>query len=271
VKNFKNMKKYKYNLKTLSPIILSPRSSKAFYRFLDYEEKDYEYNIIYPFYQYGEYDTFDAKTINRYIPGSSIKGALTSGLNDERNSLDFFIDDILIGKSNYLEVISLNKSQYFNLSENSNVIPKIKPFFDGTVGFESLKAGIELEGELRFAGDISEILNKNSAKDRCQNDIIRLEKYKENIKKPKDYNSNKDSQEAYDTLISQISEIKKYIELFCEDNSDIILLGGYKGLVRSLNNSKDLEGAIFATANNVPFGFVKIVKIEEVNDNEKCI
>ena len=270
--HFKNMKTYTYMLKTLSPIILSPRSSQAFYKDIDYMDSDQissDYNIIYPFYRYGDYTNFDPKSAEYYIPGSSIKGALTFDLNDEITPLSFFVDDIRITEWGSFEVISLNKSQYFNLPDGKNAIPKIKEFFNGTVGFECLKAGIELSGEVLFVGDFSDFVKNSSiqAKARCQNDIARLERYIENLKIPGDYATNPDSQKAYDSVTAQICEIKCHIEKLCKPDY-IMLLGGYKGLIRALNApEKNTQGTIFATMENNPFGFIEISDIKEVKKN----
>ena len=265
----KDMKTYAYTLKTLSPLILSPRSSQAFYKGIDYKEEAYDYNIIYPFYRYSDYSEFNPydpsspdniKIDKYYIPGSSIKGALTSGSDDRSKSLSLFVDDINETEASDFKVMPLKKSQYFNLSEDAKIIPKIKSFFDKTVGFEYLNAEVTLSGKVRFSGDFDCLIQKSSDNTtaKCRNDIDALERYIKKIKNRKDY-QDKNKQSDYDNVISEINEIKDHIAKFIKSSNHIILLGGYKGMIRSLNiPDENAQGAIFTTGKNIPLGFAEI-------------
>ena len=83
------MKEIKYEMQTLSSLILSPRSGQALYKDVDEFEtasevsnnKGKEVNCIYPFYQYGEYEKYHPQDAEYYIPGSSVKGALLKDNN----------------------------------------------------------------------------------------------------------------------------------------------------------------------------------------------
>ena len=264
MEQFDKMKIYHYTVRTLSPVILSPRSSMAFYKGIDYDENDVGYNMIYPFYQYGEYDLYNPVKAKYYIPGSALKGAFTPVAAIPNDALSLFVDDIRIESKDSIEVISLNKSQYFD--GPGNTIPKINAFFDGIVGIECLKAGVELTGEVRYTDDFNALIQNCSdkAKTRSQNDVNRLKKYISDIKQPYDYNTNVDSKAAYHNVINQIDAIKANIEGYIKQDN-LVLLGGYKGVIRSLNlPNEDTKGAIFATKDNVPFGFAEIISIKEV-------
>ena len=75
---------YKLKLKSLSKVIISPRSSKTMYKDVDFDSKILGLNkekisIIYPFYSYNERKiNMNVKDINYYLPGSSIKGVFFS-------------------------------------------------------------------------------------------------------------------------------------------------------------------------------------------------
>jgi len=139
------------------------------------------------------------------------------------------------------------------------------------VGFEHLKSDVKLMGEARFIDDFYDLVKKSSdrAKKRCNNDITQLEGYLESIKKPGDYATNNKNKEAYDDVLRQIRDIKCRIENLCMKNQ-IILIGGYKGLLRSLDSPEaDTKGAIFATTGNHPLGFAEISDIREVSYDEQ--
>jgi len=264
----KGMQLHKCTLKTLTPVILSPRSAMAFYKDIDYEESEYPYNMIYPFYRYGEYHALNPDSLSHYIPGSSIKGAMTFGSDISKSPLSFFVEDSVIPSNECIEVISLNKSQYFNNPTKESQIPKIAAFFDGTVGFECLKAETELNIEVRYAGNFHELLAicSDNTKRRCKNDIVRLEKHLENIKSLVDCDTNPDRKTAYDSVINQINTIKSKMDSFlCCKN--LILIGGYKGLYRSMDSPNiDAKSAIYATTNNEPLGFAEIIIKKEDYD-----
>ena len=83
------MKKITYTMKLLSSLIVSPRSGQALYKEIDEfclspyvkipdtkDDEKHEVRVVYPFYQYGEYERYDPEHANYYLPGSSVKGAL---------------------------------------------------------------------------------------------------------------------------------------------------------------------------------------------------
>ena len=92
------MKKVIYEMEVLSSTIISPRSGQAFYKGVDFclepeanvpgsskiQKKAQGVGVIYPFYQYGEYEKYDPEHAVYYIPGSSIKGALCSLKSSKR-------------------------------------------------------------------------------------------------------------------------------------------------------------------------------------------
>ena len=66
------MKKITYTMKLLSSLIVSPRSGQALYKEIDEfclspyvkipdtkDDEKHEVRVVYPFYQYGEYERYD--------------------------------------------------------------------------------------------------------------------------------------------------------------------------------------------------------------------
>ncbi|MDR1134677.1 MAG: hypothetical protein LBL49_00635 [Clostridiales Family XIII bacterium] len=265
---------YKYKLTTLTPVIISPRQNNAFYTDALIDETDMKYmngyKIIYPFYRYGEYERFKPDEARYYIPGSSIKGALTAGMNeDNRKPLALFVDDISVD-NNRIEIIALEKFQYASSLKSEpmgQIIPKFNTFFPG-VGVEALKKGTELYGALRYEVDKSvEELFKGCGKrfkGKLERYKAQLEIYEGRLKDlaAQDVNAN----EAKNKTLQKIDDLLEYCKgLVSGENKEIyIFLGGFKGLIRSVViggselDINKLDSAVFVSENNRPFGIVKI-------------
>lgn len=146
------MQKYTYTIRTLSSLILSPRSNTAFYEELGtFDSKalklDEHYinkeklRIIYPFYQYGEYqyekNQYMQGKAQYYIPGSSVKGALCQG-----EQYNMMADDVPVsGESIVLR--NLYKTQFLDDPTKTN----FDAFFEN-IGVEMIPARTPLCGEL---------------------------------------------------------------------------------------------------------------------------
>lgn len=123
------MKKIIYEIEVLSSLIISHRSGQAFYKGIDEfyshpkietsnSEKIREPHVIYPFYQYGEYEKYDPNHANYYIPGSSIKGALCLPEN-MRNQI--MADDIIV-PNDKIVLRNLWKAQYLENKEEAKMV-----------------------------------------------------------------------------------------------------------------------------------------------------
>lgn len=246
------MKKVAYQLTTLSSLIVSPRSDRAFYRDLDDSIEEFcskqsdddnnnnkqkldksKLKIIYPFYRYGEYESYSPEQAEYYLPGSSIKGALTNPNGEGPNtSHKFMFDDIKIDGGSVV-LCNLYKLQYVNDAKNTC----FETFFEN-VGVEMVKARTTLKGEF-YAEDMTaakELLGKANCITRKK--IKQLIAYLEDVKKT-DHGCADD--------IGNILE--KLVPLKEKDN--IILLGGYKGLLHSIcldNHAVDVNKAVFIDA-----------------------
>ena len=180
----------KLKFTAISPVILSPRMEKALYKGVDFKgiKKDMENSkienvgtikIIYPFYSYERRDLLDENDFSYaneyYIPASSLKGALLSGIkNEDENSFrsSILFQDIKISKEN-IELKNLYKFQYLyqdNKEENGNngqgivyktpKFPKFGPFFP-SVAVEMIESGKEFEGEILLRPEVSKEVLKN--------------------------------------------------------------------------------------------------------------
>lgn len=247
------MIKLRYKLKTLSSLIVSPRANKALYKELgQIPEKDCLKNdkikVIYPFYQYGEYKKYDSENAEYYLPGSSIKGMLCQG---SPAPADIMVDDISIEK-NMVVLRNLHKAQHLN--EQSACFDV---FFEN-VGVEMIDADIVLKGEiyirdLELAKTLFEGANQSTRKKLKQ----MVGYLQECMKKKHDQHITEIFPEAIDNMNFLIKE------------PDIFLLGGYKGLLHSLEFEGDApnnKGAIFLdTEKKLPHGLVevKLIKPED--------
>ena len=256
------MVKIKYQLTTISSLIVSPRSNLAWYIDPDNSSSDQtnlaklpgdflkkdRLKIIYPFYQYGEYEEW-SNTANYYLPGSSIKGALC---NQHTNRNNIMVDDIQISNE-HIVLRNLYKVQY--LMELNKA--EVNCFFDN-VGVQMVKAKADLSGELylKEPEDMTNLINQanNSAKIKMKQmleylSIICKAEYKEELK---------------GKLLDVITKLEALMQ-----EEDVILLGGYKGLLHSMEvqNIMPLEknenGAIFIDPDtNLMHGLVRIRVVE---------
>ena len=303
----RNYRKYTLKVQTLTPIILSPRASFAFYRdaLIDDDDsvffktgvrndfnEEKEYSVIYPFFRYGEYEQLNPSMAAYYIPGSSIKGALSSGTNYGKNSLALMVDDITGLNTGDFKIISPKKSQYFNelpqIGYWENVlnkqacdggkitdgisIPQLLPFFAGTVGIESLRAGVVFNIDIRCESngnkDIDAILS-----DVNKTTVNKLESYinqlTDFIKRIEELHGKFASNETVnkECCMSSITSLQAIIDFTAEQmenakENSLIFLGGYKGLIRSIKTyNKEDASAIFVDNENRPFGFAKVIQV----------
>lgn len=270
------MKKYEFTLKTVSPVILSPRMQGALYNKIDYQKSNLaDYEIIYPFYsfdnRYNQPGKEYRKADSYYIPASSFKGALQlektiegtsyekSDREEENSNLEnklekigkyFICSDIKVD-SKLIQVKSLQKYQYL-YQETGIKEPKLEPFFP-KIGMEMLNQAAELTGEI-IVKDIEVDWKKT-----CQNlnrlamiklknnieEINKLEvKYKEKTIEQKLEKNYKEKLKYLFELREELKKIEKDI-----DNADIkaipkvyIFLGGFKGLLQSLSYSISVDG-----------------------------
>lgn len=243
------MEKFKYEITTRSSLIVSPRSNLAFYRelgeFVDAAKVDEKMKVIYPFYQYGEYEKYDPEHAEYYLPGSSIKGALCQEDSESKR----FFDDISI-PNNSIVLRNLHKAQYLENKEKAC----FGVFFEN-VGVEMVKAETTLKGEMYLKDDaefkvLLTAANK-STKLKIGQMLAYLDMLIKKLKKSDDF----------------IENIKVVIEKLkgLSEQDDIFLLGGFKGLLHSLELRglpEDIKSAAFLDpATNLPHGLVTIKSI----------
>lgn len=247
------MKKTAYEMHLLSSLIVSPRSGHALYRGIDefikapvadtplLEGKN-EVKVVYPFYQYGEYKKYDPEHAEYYLPGSSVKGALQLQKSSVKRLM---ADDVKVSNKDIV-LRNLWKAQY--LTDETEA--KFETFFEN-VGNEMIKEGTNLQGVLYLEDDaeftdILELANRDT-------------KYK--MKQMCAYIQSLLSAKYNMDLLQKLDEIESELSCYLNDR-DIILLGGYKGLLHSIlldNNMRNLSGGLFIDFKTMlPHGLVKI-------------
>jgi len=288
----KGMREQTIKFKVISPVSLSPRESLAFYKGLDYEkenikkfyngdlseEKLDKINIIYPFYQYGEYLEINPQKANYYIPGSSFKGALML----KKEIKTFFVDDVDI-KFEDIILKQLFKIQYLN-HESKEV--KMDYFFPN-VGIEMLKVETNFEIQIYAPFDKEKVLCSvvNETKKKIEYSIsILRELIKRAEGKNQDLRSNdlskignlisqKDRYDNCNISKENIEDLKKVVSQLSKlKDKKILFLGGYKGLAHSIMNKRSTkdkgesnldgyEGAFYIDNEEtyLPFGLVEIL------------
>ena len=222
------MKKITYTMEFLSSAIVSPRAGQAFYYGIDTfcrepvlcpsdsdPKGEKAVKVVYPFYQYGMYEKYHPDHAEYYLPGSSVKGAL---LQKNEKKIHIMADDIPVNREQIV-LKNLVKAQYVDQYNEAC----FKPFFDN-VGVEMLKAGSRLSGDLYLEDntvfeEILEGANSATAEKICQM-CGYLEKLTKN--------------EYKDTTFKD--KLKKLLENLypLAKRKDIILVGGYKGLLHSI-------------------------------------
>lgn len=251
------MDKIKYNITTVSSLIVSPRSDRAFYRELDSSIKKYypeahkecgKIQIIYPFYRYGQYESYSPEQAEYYLPGSSIKGALKNpdGKSKEINSKQSIMaEDIRIGNDKIV-LRNLYKLQYIDKPKEKGCL---KPFFEN-VGVEMVKKGVKLEGEL--FSDIATV--KHLLQDANHITKQKIKQMLEYLDKIKITEAEKNG--CVDVINTIIEKLKPL-----QNKDNIFLLGGYKGLLHSicLNKAEEINSAVFIDQEtDLPHGLISI-------------
>lgn len=220
------MKKITYTMEFLSSTIVSPRAGQAFYYGIDTFCREpvlcpsdpkgaKTVKVVYPFYQYGMYEEYDPDHAQYYLPGSSVKGAL---LQKNEKNIHIMADDIPVAREQIV-LKNLEKAQYVSEYNEAD----FKLFFDN-VGVEMLKAGSVLSGDLYLEDGtvFEEILeDANSA---ATAKIRQMCRYLETLMK-NDYKHEK----FKNKLKKMFEELYPYGK-----RKDIILIGGYKGLLHSI-------------------------------------
>ena len=241
-----------YQLTTCSGLIVSPRSALAFYRDLDEfsleKVEDSEYlaksrlKVIYPFYQYGIYTAYNPEGAAYYLPGSSVKGALCRGTSVEGGLMS---DDILIPGS-YIVLRNIYKVQY--LEENTQAC--FAPFFDN-VGVEMVRADSPLQGQLILPDRNSANALITAANKSAKIKIGQMLEYLSELAK-REY-----KEEMTKKLHTIIENLSPYLE-----NDHIILLGGYKGLLHSMEikdpSAVTNSGVFIDPEKDLPYGLAEI-------------
>lgn len=256
------MKKITYTMHLLSSLIVSPRAGMALYKGIDEfcempepeqidteKIKTREVKVIYPFYQYGEYRKYDPKHASYYLPGSSIKGAL----QPERAAMEsFMVDDVMVPNDSVI-LRNLYKAQYLEDEEAA----KFGAFFDN-VGVEMVRGETDLQGELYLEesaafSDILKSANKDT-KEKMNQMIAYLQ-----MLLARNYKN-----EHLKNILDKVERRLTY----CLNEDDIILVGGYKGLLHSIlmdHHVNEMTGGLFIDFNTMlPHGIVKINNVRNV-------
>jgi len=262
------LKKFVVKLETLSPVSLSPRESYCFYKNIDDNKVPFEkiypktngidkINILYPFYQYGEYEEFDPENADYYIPGSSIKGALrASGVT----KFALGVDDAKVCQSD-LDLRVINKLQFAKKDESSSKVTKFKPFFEN-VGVEMLKRGVTVDVNI-CAVDKKSI--ENIIQTREEQTEEQLGKADEIIQELINRVEQKKVEagqeiEAWQVAVKQLKCFQKKLAQF--KGKGVLFLGGYKGELFSRKEVESIapeeyRGTFYQDDEGNPFGLVK--------------
>lgn len=259
------MKKYNYELKTLSTMILSPRGQGAFYlnkKLADGGDEGYiqvkdidKIKILYPFYQYGLYDEFNHQTAQYYIPGSSIKGAIGCS--------SLMIDDIRISNEN-VKLKHLYKIQGIpDLTESAkqSKLSGAEIFFP-MLAVEMMDAGVSCKGDLFSECNPAGVLEATHHK--TERKLKQMADYSKKV-----LNFCDDKTEMATDGESGRAGLKKYLDHISdllyqaknlEKNTYFMFLGGYKGLLLSdVFESFQGSSAVYVDAQrNLPHGLVQL-------------
>jgi len=276
----------KLHFKTISAVILSPRTQKALYKGVDFKEDEEDVkieeldniNIVYPFYSYenrellSEQDFSYAKEY--YIPASSLKGALLGQKKgEEENTLrsKILFQDIRISKS-HIRLRHLYKFQYLyqetqednaNNKGNDKKKPKFTLFFPN-IAIEMIEDGKEFESEVLLKmPDLSEEFFRNKLEESFEITKKKLENYmKETEKRIEAINSWEIKAED---CLDKLKGVKASIQIQLERKKNFIFLGGYKGLLGSLSQleikdegHKIQNGFYIDKDTLLPYGLVEV-------------
>lgn len=273
-----DLKKYQYTLKTLSPLIISPRESNAYYL----KKQDAirvgknDIQIIYPFYQYGAYEYYDPEQTQYYIPGSSIKGGFKSNRDIPDDATSLLVDDIGVNRED-ITLGALKKLQHIPTKERTMAqqktqktrkAMKLEDFFPN-VAVEMLMSGRNYSGELYCNGDIRFMIKQAEEQTRKKlNDfLVRLNEIFTMDKKEV---SGEALEIEYGTL-EMLSGVKQKINDLLLQSSDQtshhcrLIIGGHKGKILSGITSDQEPGSIYLDSDvNLPYGLVDLYFASEV-------
>lgn len=248
----KKYKKYSYRIETLSSVVLSPREHEAVY--MGKEAINIGTKIIYPFYQYGNYQEYSPENSRYYIPGSSIKGAV--------GQPNIMIDDVPVKRSQ-ISLNNLYKVQYIPQPEEINNSDKTltADIFFKNIKIEMLNALECLQGELYSEVDPSTIFAEAH-----KTTIQKIEQWSNRFKPYiKDVahagNAAVSSQKiSLDQVWQKVNKIVYEAEDF-KGSFFLLLLGGYKGNALSgIFQEKAFKSSVFVDENTkLPHGLVKIL------------
>jgi len=267
------LKKFILTLETLSPVSLSPRESYCFYKNIDDDKVSFEkiyskasvidkINILYTFYQYGEYEEFNPYNADYYVPGSSIKGALRTprATKCALGCDEIYIDDAKVCQSD-LGLRVINKLQFAKNDETSDKIIRFKPFFEN-VGVEMLNAGVTVDVTIyavnkKIIEKIIHIKEKQTKEQLAKADEI----VKELITKAEQKKEEAVDTKDWEVAIDQLSSFQKKLAQF--EGEGVFFLGGYKGELFSHKEVKSIapneyQGTFYQDAEGNPFGLVKL-------------
>ena len=294
----------KLKITTISSLILSPRMEKALYKGVDYKNIKENIknsnivnidniNIIYPFYSYEERNLLPENEFlyaqEYYIPASSLKGALLSGIkNEDDNSFrsSILFQDIKISNEN-IELKNLYKFQYLyqndkkknkdNKQKTVYKAPKFETFFP-SVAIEMIGSGKKFEIEVLFRCDVSADF-KNKLEDSFESTKNKLNNYMEEIERRitnieswiKDrkledqVEKSKDNENYLEKLKKIKDNIQKLIQQI-QNNKNIVFLGGYKGILGSLselNQNNNVQNGFYIDEKTMlPYGLIELNIIE---------
>lgn len=290
----------KLKITTISPLILSPRTEKALYKGVDFKniKEDIKnsnivnvdkINIIYPFYSYEERDLLPVNEFSYaqeyYIPASSLKGALLSGIkNEDDNSFrtKILFQDIKISKEN-IELKNLYKFQYLyqnDKKKNKNnkektvyKAPKFETFFP-SVAIEMIGSGKKFETEVLFRCEVSvDFKNKledsfESTKNKLNNYMEEVEKRITNIEswiKERKLENQVEKSKDNENYLEKLKKIKYNIQKLLQqiqNKKNIVFLGGYKGILGSLSqldqNHNVQNGFYIDKETMLPYGLLEV-------------
>lgn len=258
-------------IRTLSYCIVSPRDTQAFYKDVDFDGDSIvgrEYSVIYPFYQFGTYEKYDHDTARYYLPGSTLKGTLFQDLkrrakrsgNEQDKAWEarskVMVDDYEIANCDIV-LKTMDKYQFLGRDEKqkANVNKKVKygPFFQN-VGFQMLKPAVEIQADIYVD---SSLIIGNRIQHVDNYTRSKLKKYSEYlVNRTKSAEFNLDSQ-----IKEQISMQENAINKLLSSGKTLMSLGGYKGMIRSLNAIivGDEKGGLYLdNESNLPYGIVEI-------------
>lgn len=250
------MKRYQYNLSVVGPIIISPREQQVF-------QAEYR---IYPFCQYGAYDKYDPEHAQYYIPGSSIKGAL---ITPERGVL--CVDDIRVSNkdiklSELLKVQHILSKKELERAKGNVKSLRLEPFFSN-VKFEMLESDYAYTGHF-FYGENDAELYESLIKTRKSVEK-KLNAFQNHIDELTERYISKGEKKTEEECIEKLKKTSKNINYLrkqsgeFKENETLLLLGGYKGILLSMEGDQkpeEVQSGIFLNKDKcLPYGLAKIM------------